>query len=71
VKGCVRSAVLNEHEGLVRGLDGRAVEGVTGDNVDIIWEVFLECGDFGGFARRLTANDGTEFGSFAKATTES
>jgi hypothetical protein len=59
----VRGAVLDEHEGLVRRVDGRAVEGVEGDDGDVRREVLLEGADLGGLAARVAAGDGAEFGS--------
>lgn len=65
-EGRVGRAVLDEDQGLVVGVDGRAVEGVAGDNVDVLGEVALKRLDLGGFAGRLGAHDGAEFGSCAR-----
>jgi hypothetical protein len=64
-EGRVGRAVLDEDQGLVVGVDGRAVEGVAGDDVDVLGEVALKRLDLGGFAGRLGADDGAEFGSCA------
>ena len=61
-KGRVRGPVLDQHQGLVERVDGRAVQGVDGDDVDVQGEVGLEGLDLRVLAGRLAAGDGSEFG---------
>lgn len=61
-KGRVRGPVLDQDERLALWVYTRPVQGVDRDDLDIWRQVFLEGGDFGGFAGGLPADDGTEFG---------
>jgi hypothetical protein len=42
--------VFDQYEGLAFGVYARPVEGVTGYNADICWEVLLKCCNLWGFA---------------------
>lgn len=61
-EGRVWGTVLDEDEGLIVGVDVRAVERVTGDNIDVGREVSLEGGNLGRLARGLASDDGTKLG---------
>lgn len=65
-KVCVRGAVFDQHEGLAFRVDARPVEGVARYDADIGGEVLLKGFDFGGFAGRLTANNGTDLGGCSR-----
>jgi hypothetical protein len=61
-EGRVWGTVLDEDEGLIVGVDVRAVERVTGDDIDVGREVSLKGSDLGRLARGLATDDGTKFG---------
>lgn len=63
LEGRVGGAVLDQDERLPFGIDAGPVERVDGNDLDVGREVLLEGGNFGGFARGLPADDGTELGS--------
>lgn len=53
------------YEWLAFGINTGAVKRMTRDNFYIIRHVFLECLELRSLARRLTADNGTQFGRFA------
>jgi hypothetical protein len=57
--------VFDENKWLPLWINARPVEGVAGDNMDIVRQMAFEGGDLGSFAGRLAANDGTEFGCWS------
>jgi hypothetical protein len=61
----IRSAVLDQDEGLALRVDARPVEGVAGYDADVGGEVLLESCNLWGFAGGLTANDGADLGSWS------
>lgn len=62
--GRVRSAVLNDDQGLVLGIDTGAVEGMAGDDVDVRGEMSLESGNLGGFTRCLSSDNRSKLGCY-------
>jgi hypothetical protein len=60
--------VVDEDERLVVRVDGRAVEGMVRDDGDVRGQMGFEGLYLGGFAGSVAADDGAEFGSCRKKT---
>lgn len=54
--------MFDQHQGLTFGVDSGAVQRVARYDLNVGGEVFFKGGHFGGFARSLTADNGTVFG---------
>jgi hypothetical protein len=54
--------VLDQYQWLSFWVDARAVERVAGYDANIGREVFLKGGNLGGFARCLSADNGSQLG---------
>jgi hypothetical protein len=62
VVGCT---MLDQDQRLPFRVDARPVEGVHGNDADVLGQVFLKGIDLGSLARGLTADDGADLGSWA------
>lgn len=56
--------MLDDDQGLISAVDLGTMEGMAGHNVDISWEMVFEGSYLWVFARCLSANDGTQLGSW-------